>query len=97
VDYFYPVPVPVKRQKAARFSDHVGIELDTPDLAGASCRKTRQNAGAAAQFEHTGAIENDMIDGCPEGAHPVLVHQHVVVVMQGNELAEIVSAGLVFT
>ncbi len=95
VDHFHFAAVRIECEKAARLRHQFRIKFDAPDFACLGRCHAGEYAGSAAKLEHFCASENNMLNRRLEVAHAVLVLQHIVVIMQGDELPENVTAGFI--
>jgi len=73
-------------QRGARGAEHAGLALDGGHVGALLRGEVRQHAGTAAEVKHMHAGAHDVGDGFPEGVHPVLVQQHLGVVLQRDDV-----------
>jgi hypothetical protein len=96
VDDLDLVAVLVGGHELACLAHHVRVELDAVDLVRRLCREEGHHAGAAAQFQHLGARLDGVEDRRLEAVHAVLVHQHIVMVVDRDELSQIAAFDFAF-
>ena len=90
------VAVRIHRQHLARRAYHIRIELDAVNFGRLGRRKPRQHARTAAQFEDFRARLDGVINGRLKTVHPVLIHQHVVMVVDWNKLPQVATFDFAF-
>nr|ACN58900.1 hypothetical protein AKSOIL_0285 [uncultured bacterium BLR18] len=90
------VAVRIHGEEFARFLDHVGIEFDTIDLVRLGRGKAGHDPRAATEFQHLHARLDRVINRGLEAVHAVLVHQHIVMVVDRNELSQVAALDFTF-
>ena len=89
VDHLHPVADAVSVEVGPGGRRQLGVGLDAPHHAGPGPRREEgQHTRAGAEIDHPHPGLDDERDRLGEGRHPALVGEHVVVVMERDELPQ---------